>query len=405
MVKGNHRAGGPKPGCRQIDKDRGEKRQREYGRGRQAGEREGNKAAAEPSDFDQRIALNEVVDRGRMRVDAGRRIAGKEGRCFWHRQRAARTSGIFRRGRKTLGGDLAIFHVKRRADNHDFAGEIAAEEFLVALFDTGAQISERVGRNPVGAAVEIKRHGIRDFGGDPIPDKSHCTVGGNHGGAAELACRKLDRHRRLAVAVDNDGERNAPHHVVRIAINVQRSDIGTLPNGEALTWSGPDREVPMLRLTQHDFPRACSEGKRAQEIAVKAAQPCPERAVAKRDFGLFDGRRKYDVKAHDFGAAGEDRGQDLPELPRPSDRGRACKRRRAISLLVERDHNRGRRLRIVDTAKDMPAQRGEYIDREAAKLLERGRQADERCAQCDYDGGTRIAKTCRWPHHSKLPPS
>ena len=54
-----------------FTRDSTKKRQREYGRGRQACERERNKVAAEPSDFDQRIALNEVVDRGRMRVDAG----------------------------------------------------------------------------------------------------------------------------------------------------------------------------------------------------------------------------------------------------------------------------------------------------------------------------------------------
>src|ERR1700757_1945177 len=115
--------------------------------------------------------------------------------------------------------------------------------------------------------------------------------------------------------------------------------------------------ILVLNLAEHDPAGASAKRQRAQVIPVEAAQPGAERLVAERRFRLLDRRRKYYVQSDDARAAIDDRGQHSANLGRPGNRRRAVEWRRAEGLLVEGDDNRGRVLRWVRIAEEMPAQR------------------------------------------------
>src|SRR6202040_242710 len=115
-------------------------------------------------------------------------------------QRAARTDRIFGCGGETLRRDLTILDVEHSGDEHDLATEMPTEEFAIVA---GAQIGQRERRNSFAAAIEIERDRIGHGRGN--------TISGNgHWRRTERARCKLNRHRRLRRAVDNEAKRNAP---------------------------------------------------------------------------------------------------------------------------------------------------------------------------------------------------
>src|SRR5262249_41704025 len=96
-----------------------------------------------------------------MDIDASDGVAGESFARNRERQRATLGPRAFRRSRKSLRGDLAILDVEQRADQHDFAAEIALEEIFIVLRRAGIKVGERIGRDVVGAACEIEREHIR----------------------------------------------------------------------------------------------------------------------------------------------------------------------------------------------------------------------------------------------------
>src|SRR5262249_2616341 len=97
-----------------------------------------------------------------------------------------------------------FFDVEQRCDEHDLVREVAAEELAVALFNTSAQIGERIGRDRIGAAVEVEHHRVRNL--------ARNTRTRNHRRRrAQCARRQFDGHRWLRRAVHDDAERDAPH--------------------------------------------------------------------------------------------------------------------------------------------------------------------------------------------------
>ena len=55
----------------------------------------------------------------------------------------------------------AVLGIEHRAEDHDLAVEGALEIVLVVLQRAGTQIGKGIGRNVVGAALEIDGHGVR----------------------------------------------------------------------------------------------------------------------------------------------------------------------------------------------------------------------------------------------------
>src|SRR5581483_5194088 len=98
------------------------------------------------------------------------------------------------RGGEALRGDLAVLDVEHGADQHDLAGEVAAEEIRVVLVEAGVQVGKREGRDVV-AAGEVERDGAGDGAtpGELRRERRAARPGG-----------ELGRHRRHARAVDHE---------------------------------------------------------------------------------------------------------------------------------------------------------------------------------------------------------
>jgi hypothetical protein len=143
ICESEHGAEGPQKGRGQISRHCGEQRQRQCCHRDYRGECKSNRAAADYAKLNQRIAAYEVVDRGGVRIDAGRRVAGKSRARRRLRQHATRSDGVFRGSGEAFRRHLPIFNVEHGRDEHDLAGKVGVEKFVVAFFDAGAQIGQK----------------------------------------------------------------------------------------------------------------------------------------------------------------------------------------------------------------------------------------------------------------------
>src|SRR4029079_12011870 len=75
---------------------------------------------------------------------------------------ATRRTRALDAGRIALGRDAAILDIEDGTEDNDLAVEPAPEIILVVLDGARTQIGKREGRDVVGAALEIKRHRVRD---------------------------------------------------------------------------------------------------------------------------------------------------------------------------------------------------------------------------------------------------
>ena len=141
--------------------------------------------------------------------------------------------------------------------------------------------------------------------------RSRRCVGAWRAGARAASSAAIDG---TGLAIDHEGQRHAPDHVVGIAVDVQRADVAAVADRGALAGRGQDRLILMLHLAEHDLAGARAERQRAQIVAVEAAHPRAQGLVAERHRRLLDRGREHDVEADDLGAAVDDRGQHLADL-------------------------------------------------------------------------------------------
>ena len=135
--------------------------QRQRGQRGERGQHERDDAGADPAELGERVAADQVVDRGRVDIDARDGVA-PERLAFGRRaQGAARRARALRRGGKALRGDLAVLDVEHGADQHDLAGEMFAEEAVVVLCGAGGEVGEGVGRDVACAAFEVEHDRVR----------------------------------------------------------------------------------------------------------------------------------------------------------------------------------------------------------------------------------------------------
>src|SRR5258708_32146271 len=94
-----------------------------------------------------------------MNIYAGNRAALESpGGRRRRRQGATRGARSIELGRKTLGGEFAVFRIEQRAEDDDLAGELAMEEIGIVWLDAGTQIGKRKGLHIAGAALELQGH-------------------------------------------------------------------------------------------------------------------------------------------------------------------------------------------------------------------------------------------------------
>ena len=225
------------------------------------------------AEFDKRVAPNQVVHRRRLDVHTGYRVADESlsgrGRC----QRTALRVRTFGRGGKSRRGYLAVLDVEYRADEHDLAVKMTPEEVLVALLDASVQVRERKRRDVAGAAREVQRDRVGDGSRAGDLRRRRCTV---------CPRGELRRHRGDLLAIDRECERHAPDHAVGIAVDIERADVASEPDGGALAGRGQHWIILMLDLAEHDLAGARAERERTQIVAVKAAQAGAQGFIAER---------------------------------------------------------------------------------------------------------------------------
>ena len=240
--------------------------------------------------FDSRVAADQVVDRGGMDIDAGDRTAFEAAGDRPLRQvRSAAVAQPSVPRREALRGQAAIFLIQDRSDDHDLAGKFAPEIVLLALAGAQTQVGEGIGRNVVGAAVEIERHRVRHVARDPVAGERDRAVRTDvglqpraHATPVRAPCPAWSCRRRGRSAA----RRRTTSSLV--GIDVQRPDILLLADGDALAVRGTDRLVAAKHLAEHHLAGGGARRQRAQEIAIEAANLVAERAVAERNLRLLD---------------------------------------------------------------------------------------------------------------------
>ena len=308
-----------------------------------------------------------------MDIDARDRADAEAGRDRRALGRATRCARAFDAGRKALGGLPAVLDIENAAENDDLSGEPAPKVILVVLDGARAQIGKRESRNVVGAAFEVQRHRVRHPAGNAVAGKRQPSAFIEFGCRAERPRSQFDRHRGHLRSVDGEAQRQAPHDVVAVDVNIERTDVLLLAYGDALSWRRLDRLVAAQDFSQHHLAVRRRTGERAKEVAVEAADLLAEHAFAERNLRLLDRCRDDDVEAGHLGAAFERRGHDAADLSGPGQHRRALERRGAQAFLVDRDDHRRRSGRILPVAEYLPAQRGEDIEGQPADRSGRGR--------------------------------
>ena len=174
------------------------------------------------------IMVHQIVDASRMNIDAGDRAAPELRGRRLDRQRAARRACRFGAGRKALRRDLAILDIEQRSEQHDLAVEIATKIFRVALFGTGVQIREGERSNVVAAAGEVERQRVGHRARNPVAAEVHRAVGSQFRRLAERTRCQFRGHRWHRAAADREGQRQPSDHVVRVVVDVERTDVALL---------------------------------------------------------------------------------------------------------------------------------------------------------------------------------
>src|SRR2546423_864202 len=330
-----------------------------------------------------------------MNIHAGYRTAFElSGDRVRHRQRATRCARSVEPGRKAFGGEFSVLRIEQCAEDHDLAGEFAAEKFRVVTLDAGTQVGERKGLNIPGATLEIEGQRIRHRARNAIAVECHAPVRGQHRFGAECTRCQLKRHRGYRLHVARERQRYSAHHFVNVRIYIEWTDILLLAHGDPLSRRRPDRTVAAQDFAQHHLAGRRSPCKRPKEAPVEAAQSRTQQIVAERDLGLFNRRRKYDIESYDLRTAVDDSIENPTDLRSPGQNWRALERWAFVGLLVDCDDGDRRRGRIMARAKYLPAERSESVDRPAMDEAERWqdksnatRQSDENDRDCISSNG------------------
>ena len=338
------------------------------------------------TEFDQRVAGEQIVDRRRMDIDARDRAAAEFGVTRrGRRQRTARSVRMVQSRRKALRSKLAVLGIEQRAEDHHLAFERAPEKLLVVAADAAVQIGQRIGLDVGGAAVEIQRHGILDRAGNAVTRQRHAAVLADDGLRLLRARRQLQRHRGDRPLLACKGELHASDDVVGVGVDVERANVLLLADGDTLSGRGTHCAVVTQHLAEHDLARIGAGAQRQQEGTVETAQLRAQDVVAKGKLGLLDRIGKDDVEARNLGAAVEHRGQHPAYLGGPGRRRRPLEGCRRVGLLVDRDDGNGRSRGIVADAETVPAQRREDVDGPAMEMADRWKRRDDAAQQGDQE--------------------
>ncbi len=323
-----------------------------------------------------------------MDIDAGDGAAVVARAHPGRRQGAARRRRFLDAGREALRGELAVLGIEQRAEDHDLVRELALEELLVVFLDAGTQVGQRIGPHVSRAAVEIERQrALRTR--YAIPRQRHAAVPGDVGLDAERARRELQRHRRDWLVLAADRQRHAANHVIGIGKDVERPDVLRAAHGDALTVRGANGAVVPQGFAQHDLAGRSTRRERPQKRTIEAAQFRADLIVAERQFGLLDRVGQHEVETRDLRPAIEHRRQHAADLGGPDQGRRSLEWRRLIGLFVDRNHGDGCGRGVAMRPKQLPAQRGQRVDRPAMREVERrhhGQQSASRGDHEDCDG-------------------
>ena len=239
---------------------------------------------------------NDIVDlRGEPRVfpirqkRLERSPAHDDRRIDRYRQHAALGPSAFWRGCEALRRDLAVFDVEQRPYEDDLAAELALEKFLVVFRHAGMQVGKGIGGDIIGAALEVERKQISWF----------CRELRNEhvGHQRESAPRELGCHGGHLFAVHVEAHGDAADHIIGIGMDVERTDVASKSDRDALRGGREQRMILVLDLTQHDFAGARGKCQGAEVIAIEAAHLFAQRPVPERDFGLLDRSRENEVES------------------------------------------------------------------------------------------------------------
>jgi hypothetical protein len=273
----------------------------------------------------------------------------------------------------------------------DLAVEMLPEKFLPPGLRAGAQVGERKGRNVLGAALEVERERVGHRLRDAIAGKRELSVGIDLRRAAERTGGELDRHRGHRLGVHQEHQRHSPHYLVGVSIDVECPDVLLPADRHALAGRRQDRLLAMLDFAEHELARTRRERERAQEVAVEAAQPRPQRVLPKRDFRLLNRRREDDVEADHPRAAVDHFGEYTADLAGPGHARRALERRTLVARFIEDDDYGGRRRRLVLLAGEAPAQSRQRVYGEPVQKGKGRRNGDDSGDQRDGKRDGRVA--------------
>src|SRR5262249_26933819 len=166
----------------------------------------------------------------------------------WHAALALRGFG---RRRKALRREFAIFDVEQRSDYDDLVPERSAEEFLVSFGGARSEISEGKRWDVPGSAGEIKRHRVGHDSGDRPAREHHLPVRRKLWRRPHSSSCELHGHRRRCYSVDEKRERNAPHDVVAIIVNIESANVALIADGCPLAGGWQDRLLAVLNFAQY----------------------------------------------------------------------------------------------------------------------------------------------------------
>src|SRR3954451_16061446 len=122
------------------------------------------------------MALHQIVDGGRMDIDAGDRTAPEGSGDRLVIRSAMRRACPLDPGRKSLGRQPAILAIQYRAEDDDLSVKGALEIILVVLQRAGAQIGKGKGRDVVRAALEVDGHRVRHLNRNLVASERNRSI-------------------------------------------------------------------------------------------------------------------------------------------------------------------------------------------------------------------------------------
>ncbi|MEY9252000.1 hypothetical protein ABH990_002998 [Bradyrhizobium ottawaense] len=232
------------------------------------------------------IALDQISDRGGVHEHTGDVAPGLlHGACRRGQGTSCRRRAVIPAG-QAHRGELAVLEIQDRTKQHDLAVESAAKKVAVTLFDAGAQIDERVGRDVASQPPEVERHCIRHGTRDRVAGQFGRARGRNLGLCARRARSELDRHRGDRPPLDGKAQRHPSDDVVVVGVDIERPH--GVAHGDLLGAIGHFRMVIAQDFAEHQFAAVGDLPKRDQVIPIESLHAAANGGVAKRNLRLLD---------------------------------------------------------------------------------------------------------------------